>query len=283
MKSSRPIWLQNIVNYLLDNIFDLLTISAAAFVIIRHSFFTPYTIDDFPNLVEALLAILGLIAFSSLWQHHRRLDIIEELGQKTYNLVAKQSGEQIRAEDFFWAKERNITTEELAQAKDIYIVGMILNRAVRSNMALFGDRLAAGANLRFVVLDWENESLMNVMPYRSYGSKPKEWWQNRIKETVGHIEDIPNSDQIPGTLKVGCLPHFPSFGMWLLDPDKPDGKIHIEVYHHRTAEMNPTFSLSASEDAYWYNFFRKQFDLLWESCEQDGRVLSIVPAVAQVP
>ncbi len=278
MKSAQHPWLQNIINYVLDNIFDLLTISTVVIVIIRHSFFTPYTIEDFPNLVEALLAILGLIAFSSLWQHHRRLDVIEKLGQQTYDLLSKQSSKEVRAEEFFWPKEKAVTPEELAQAKDIYIVGMILNRAVRSNMALLGDRLVAGANLRFIMLDWENEDLMNIMPYRSYGSKPKEWWQNRIKETFGHIEDIPNSDQIPGTLQVGCLPHFPSFGMWLLDPDTPHGKIHIEIYHHRTAEMNPTFSLIASEDAYWYNFFRKQFDLLWESCEKSGRMLSVVPA-----
>ena len=117
---------------------------------------------------------------------------------------------------------------------------------------------------------------MSVLPYRSYGARPKEWWRDRIRQTEGHIEDIPNADNLRGSLKIGYLPYFPSFGMWLIDPDKPHGRIHVELYHHRTPEVNPKFFLYATEDSYWYNFFRKQFDLLWESCEEDGRVRGIV-------
>jgi len=141
-----------------------------------------------------------------------------------------------------------------------------------------GDRLAAGANLRFVVLDWKNEPLMEVMPYRSIGSHSKEWWQDRIHQTEGYIEDIPASDDFRGTLKVGYLPYFPSFGMWLIDPNEPHGQIHVEIYHHRTAEMNAAFSLNAAEDAYWYGFFREQFEVLWKSCKECGRVLDVVPS-----
>ena len=65
----------------------------------------------------------------------------------------------------------------------------------------------------------------------------------------------------------------------MIDPDEPHGQIHVEIYHHRTAERNATFSLHAAEDAYWYHFFRKQFDVLWESCEQSGRVLEVVSRI----
>lgn len=217
---------------------------------------------------------------SGLWQQHRRLKAIENLSRETHDLVAGLSG-PARSQDFFWPSDKTITSQDLTQANEIYVVGMVLNRAVRSHMATLSDRLTAGANLRFVILDWKNEPLMEVMPYRSIGSHPKGWWQDRVRQTEGYIEDIPVSDDHAGTLKVGYLPYFPSFGMWLIDPDEPHGQIHVEIYHHRTPEMNATFSLHAAEDAHWYRFFRKQFDVLWKSCEEHGRVSEVVPAAAR--
>jgi len=275
MESSRPEWLQNALDYLLDNVFDILTIATTAYVFIRHEFVRPYGPDDFADLAAWILAVLGLIAVSGLWQQHRRLTAIENLSQETHDLVAKHLGGQVRAEDFFWSSDEKIAAQDFAQADDVYVVGMILNRTVRDHMAAFGDRLAAGANLRFLILDWQNETLMSIMPYRSYGARPKEWWQERIRQTEGHIEDIPTSEDVAGTLKVGYLPYFPSFGMWLIDPDKPHGKIHVEIYHHRTPELNPKFYLHADGDPFWYDLFRRQFDLLWQSCQDHGRVRDI--------
>ena len=274
-RTSRPQWLQNAANYLLDNVFDVLTIAAAGYIFIRHQF-KPYGPADITLLATWIVAILGLIAVSGLWQQHRRLKALENLSQETHDLVVQRLGGPARSQDFFWPDEKAITTQDLSQANDIYVVGMVLNRAVRNHMAALSDRLAAGAHLRFIILDWQNVSLMDIMPYRSIGSHPKEWWQEHIRQTEGYIEDIPASDGNVGTLKVGYLPFFPSFGMWLIDPDEPHGQIHVEIYHHRTPEMNATFSLHASKDAYWYRFFRKQFDLLWQSCEEHGRVSDVV-------
>jgi hypothetical protein len=280
MQSSRPQWFQNAFNYLLDNIFDILTIAAAAYVFIRHQF-KPYGPNDIAELATWLTAVLGLIAVSGLWQQHRRLKVIETLSRKTHDIVAKRLTGPARSQDFFWPSDKAFTAQDLTQANDIYVVGMVLNRAVRSHMAMLSDRLAAGANLRFIILDWKNEPLMEVMPYRSIGSHSKEWWQGRIRQTEGYIEDIPVSNDHAGTLKVGYLPYFPSFGIWLIDPDKTHGQIHVEIYHHRTPEMNATFSLQAAEDSYWYSFFRKQFDVLWKSCEEHGRVSDVVSSAAR--
>ncbi|MBU1661603.1 MAG: hypothetical protein KKD28_09040, partial [Chloroflexi bacterium] len=59
--------------------------------------------------------------------------------------------------------------------------------------------------------------------------------------------------------------------------DKPHGKIVVEIYHHRSVEPNATFTLKANQDIYWYVFFRNQFDWLWKSCEESGRVEHILP------
>jgi len=276
MRWSRPKWQQELANYFLDNVFDFLTIAASAYVVIRHQF-VPYGPNDIAELATWILAILGLLSVSGLWERHRRLRNIEEISTQTNEMVSRKLSGQVRAQDFFWAGEKKVTNQDLAQANEIYIVGMILNSAIRDNLAVLGDKVAAGANLRIVILDYENDSLMKVMPFRSYGTKPSEWWRNRIQQTVGHIEDIPNTEKPTGSLSVGYLPYFPSFGMWLIDPDKSHGQIVVEIYHHRTADPNPTFTLRATEDTYWYGYFRKQFDLLWQSCEEAGKVVKVSP------
>ena len=275
MQPSRPQWLQNAANYLLDNVFDILTIAASGYIFLRQQF-KPYDSGDIALLATWIVALLGLIAVSGLWQQHRRLKSLEKLSQETHDLVFRRLSGPALSQDFFWPDGKAITTQDLTQAHDIYVVGMVLGRAVRNHMSTFSDRLVAGANLRFILLDWQNTALMDVMPKRSFGSHPREWWQERIRQLEGYIQDIPASDNNTGTLKIGYLPYFPSFGMWLIDPDKPYGKIHVEIYHHRTPEMDATFSLSAMKDAYWYVFFRKQFDILWQSCEEQGRVVDLI-------
>lgn len=274
MASQRPKWQLEIANYILDNLFDFLTIAAAAYVVIRHQF-KPYGASDNAELATWILGILGLLAVSGLWERHRQLNKIQEISLRTNDIVTRKLTGQVSAKDFFWDSERKITSHDITNANDIYVVGMILNRTVRDHLATFGDRVADGANLKFVLVDPDNEAIMKIMPLRSYGTKPSEWWRSRIQQTVGHIEDIPNVEKPKGSIKIGFLPYFPSFGMWLIDPEQLHGQIVVEIYHHRTAEPNPTFLLKASDDSYWYSFFKNQFDLLWKSCVDKNNVINI--------
>ncbi len=275
MLPPRPKWQLGLVNYLLDNLFDFVTIAAAAYVVIRHQF-KPYGASDIAELATWILGILGLLAVSGLWERHRQLRNIQEISLNTNDIVTRKLTGQVSAKDFFWAGERKIASHDIANATDIYIVGMILNRTVRDHLATFGDRVAEGANLKFVIVDPDDEAIMKIMPFRSYGTKPSEWWRNRIQQTIGHIEDIPNIEKPKGSINIGLLPYFPSFGMWLIDPEQPHGQIVVEIYHHRTAEPNPTFLLKASDDAYWYSFFKNQFDLLWKSCVEKGKIVDVI-------
>ena len=84
----RSRWLQNITDYILENIFDIVTVAASAYIVIRHQF-RPYGPNDISDLATWIIAVLGLIAVSGLWQQHRRLRAIEDISQKTYSLTSK--------------------------------------------------------------------------------------------------------------------------------------------------------------------------------------------------
>lgn len=198
MQWSRPKWQQELSNYILDNIFDFLTIGAAAYVVIRNQF-KPYGTNDITELVTWVLGILGILAVSSLWERHRKLRNIEDISIQTHEIVARKFRGEVWAEDFFWKDEKKITAQDFSKADDIFIVGMTLNRTIRDHLASFGDRVDSGANLKFILLDCDNEALMKVLPLRSYGTRSSKWWQSRIQQTIGHIEDIPNTEKPKGS------------------------------------------------------------------------------------
>ncbi len=266
---TRPQWLINVINYFIDHIFDFLTIAAALYVFARHQF-QPYGLGDLPELLSWIIGILGLLTVSGMWERQRRLAVIEHNTAATRDLVMQKLGGPARSSDFFWREERRIGAADLAQATEIGVLGMVLGRTVRDNLSIFEERVKAGAHLRFLVLNPQSTEIMAIMPHRSYGTRNGDWWRERIQQTIGHIEDIITEPGSPGTIELGLLPCFSSFGLWLIDPGKSTGRIVVEIYHHRTADRNPTFELRPEEDAYWYGVFKQQFDLLWNACEATG-------------
>jgi len=43
----------------------------------------------------------------------------------------------------------------------------------------------------------------------------------------------------------------------------------VEMYHHKTAEANPTFQLHKEDDDQWFGYFKRQYDTLWASCRNE--------------
>ncbi len=255
-----PTRFQSVIEYLLDNLFDILTIGVAGYIVIRHQI-APY---DLAQLVSWILAVLGLIAVSGLWDRHRRLNRIEKLSEESRDLVLRRISGKVHAGDFFLS-ERRVSDPIFSSATKIFLSGMTLTRATREYVHVLGQRLVAGASIRIMILE-PTDALLQELVLRSMGETSPDYWRNRIQtvETlVGVIAKTPGSK---GKVEFGHLPYIPSFGFTMIDPDQPHGLCFVELYHHKSAEPNPTFELRASDDSYWYPFFRNQFEILWNSC-----------------
>lgn len=261
MKTER---FQKIVEYLLDNLFDIVTILVAGALVIRHEL-RPFTANDIGDLATWILAVLGLIAVSGLWDRNRRMHRIERFAKEGRDLAARYLSGRVRAGDFFLS-EQPVSAKTFAAADTIYFLGMTLTRTTREYMHMLGQRLEAGASIRFVILETE-EPLLQELVERSFGQTTIDYWKNRLDTVKTVIEVIAKSSlDSKGDVKLGRLPFTPSFGFTMIDPDEPHGVCFVELYHHKSAEPNPVFELRASEDAYWYDFFRNQFEILWNSC-----------------
>jgi hypothetical protein len=199
------------------------------------------------------------------------LDAIQQATTETRDLVERRLSGRLHAAEFFGPPNVGVTKQDVHGARQVYVVGMVLDRTMRDMMTAFAELLSEGAELKVVVLDPHDSDIMKILPRRSYGSQNSEWWKQRIEQTVGHIFDIPKNGSAHGSLEIGYLPFFPSFGMILIDPKASNGRVLLEIYHHRTAEENPSFSIQAQIDPFWFDFFQRQFDVLWNSCLELGR------------
>ncbi len=217
-----------------------------------------------PNIVAAgTLATLALLAYSTL-NNRQQMHQMTEISTTTQAMVGMAVKGEQKADEFFW-KEKRFLSQDLARAKFIGLAGITLSRTVREYQDVFENRLAAGAGLRFIVIDAASTAPRQAV-LRSKGGVQDSFYTDLLRPTIARICFLTDLAQAPGKVELGLLPYAPSFGLFVIDPDKPHGRIIVEIYQHKSLALNPTFELSAQRDDRWYKFFREQFNLLWGSC-----------------
>jgi hypothetical protein len=251
---------KKIVDFLLDNYLDIATVSVALFVVLRHRI-KPF---DLPTLAAWIIAVMALLAASGLWDRNRRLRRLEDTLNETRSLVDLRLSPVVHADAFLSADvNRDQIKEAMSSAVTIYVCGLTLARTSRQFMELFARRLQAGATIRLMMLDPTKRGLMEVMAARSMGNTTAEYWNTRLNTVVDVIKAIPTGAKPGGILEIAYVPFPTSFGLFMIDPAEPHGKIFVEIYHHRTAENNAAFVLTSMGDPHWYSFFNKQWHEAW--------------------
>lgn len=272
MKPSR---FQAFVEYLLDNLFDIVTIMMAGYLVIRHQV-RPFAPSDIAELATWILAVLGLIAVSGLWDRNRRLQRIEKLSEESRDLVWRRLSGKVRAGDFF-LPERRLSDQSFASATTIFLSGMTLTRTTREYAHVLSKRLAAGAYIRIIIVE-PTDMILRQLSLRSTGPGTSDYWHNRLQAVDALIHALAKMPDNKGKLELGYLPYLPSFGLVMIDPGESHGFCFVEIYQHKSAEPNPTFELRATDDPLWYKFFRQQFEILWKSCRIETLPKTAEPA-----
>jgi hypothetical protein len=137
-------------------------------------------------------------------------------------------------------------------------------------MHVLSQKLTSGSQIRFVIIDPTSDAVMEIMARRSMGDTTPQFWKSRIENVEDVISVIRKTPHSTGKVEVGYLPYIPSFGFFMVDPDKPYGQAYVEIYHHRTAEENPMFQISPDDDPIWWNFFKNQAEIMWNDCRKES-------------
>jgi hypothetical protein len=253
--------------YLLDNVFDIATILIAGFLVLRQQL-QPSAITDFSELATWVLGVLGLIAVSGLWERNRKLRRIEDIAKEGRDLILRRLTGKAYAKDFFLT-DKFVSRKAFESADVIYVSGMTLTRTTRTYAEVWEERLRAGATIKIMILEIDN-NLLKELILRSSGDTNIEYWKNKLQVVQSLIRNTAETPENKGKLELGKLPYIPSYGITLIDPDKPNAHCIVELYHHESSKLNPTFELSRSSDPEWFSFFKEQFDTMWRSCQVES-------------
>lgn len=186
---------------------------------------------------------------------------------KSINLRLEQKiFEPISANNFF--QKPPVYDEPFPNSGEILISGITLLETIGMFQKKLDDAITNGAHVRILLLDENNASNIEQLIERSWGKVDKDYYAKRINSTYTQIqviaEKINKAGSVKGTLEVGKLPFVPSFGIVAIIPEDISKKIiHVKIYHHRTNNPKPSFSLSYCKDQDWYNFFIEQFNEEW--------------------
>ena len=224
----------------------------------------PQQVPDLSRLLAGILGLLFFIGVNNLWDKLKRLRRIEDLSVETYTLVKNKIIDRVRADEFFHSS--GPTKEFFLHAKSICISGITLGQTTRELTDIIGQCIVNGAHVRIILIDYQSDEVLNQIMLRSFGSPDTGHYAKLIGGTSGLIRiigDVPNAS---GTLEIGYLPFVPSFGIKLKDPLAENGAAFVEIYHHNSRKSTPDFELTASRDPYWFEFYKDQFELMWNRC-----------------
>lgn len=253
-------WLEKIAKDLSKglNLEVYLTIAVALAVIVLDA----VSVVSLETISAVILATLALLAFSTInnrWQ----METLQEQTTPLSKWVEEHLLGRTRAEDLLLRRAPRYD-DELAAAEQIFIAGVTLSRTVRTYLGIFEERLKAGASIRLIIIDPQS-NVVEQAALRSFGVTDARYYPNRIRPTLDIFKILASLPNLKGSLELSLLPFLPSFGLIMIDPDKTEGKIYVEIYQHKSVALNPAFVLERGSEPTWYDFFREQFDLLWDS------------------
>ncbi len=217
-----------------------------------------FNVVDAGVVGAATLAVLAVMASSALTSRHQ----IDEVKAALDRLVSGEAG-NVPAERFLSPRLPALDTEAAA-ATDIALVGVTLTRTVRDLLPVLDQRLRQGATIRVILIDVDSDAQTEAVARSKKASSP-DFYRHRTSATIDLLRVLASSGRNQSALELRLLPFVPTFGMCLLDAKQRHGRIHVEVYQHRSIEANPSFSLRADRDARWFSLFAGQFETLWES------------------
>ncbi len=224
-------------------------------------------VETFSLLTQIILATLAVLVYGLIDERHTNKTIKEKLTSIEEQINNNLTGRTVRASNFFLSNKPQLN-ELFSSANTIWLLGYSLSRTIRDNYYIISERLSKGASIRIIVLDPANDALLEMADLES-DAATAENWRNAILGTRESVLHLAKYSKAANFTELGYLPYAPSFGMTIIDPDESNGLCFVEIYHHRSAAPNATFELQASDDVFWYKFFKDQFEKLWQSCRKE--------------
>jgi hypothetical protein len=199
-----------------------------------------------PLLSGATLATLAALAAGAL---HSRIQIGGLLELTRERLIEKPPADRLLHPSSSGADA------DLAHASTIDIVGVTLNRTVRTHAAALAECLRRGGTVRIAVIDPAGE-VLGEAARRSTSPGAADIFANRLRPTLDVLDGL----RPLGRLEVRLLDFVPAFGLLAADD-----RLHVDIYSHMLDGREAALTLQAGRDHTWHQHFRAEFEQIWSA------------------
>jgi hypothetical protein len=142
------------------------------------------------------------------------------------------------------------------------IVGVTLSRTLRNLVDELQRRVTAGATIKVAVIDPSTTAPAEGARRSTIPNRPNVY-ENRLRPSIDLMRELMEAHGADGRVEVRFLPFVPAFGRVLVDPQRPTGHIHVDIYSHSSATGDAVFTLLPDRDGRWYEHFQAEFERIW--------------------
>lgn len=194
------------------------------------------------------LAVLGLLAVATLGNRYKLEESLETLNRTHTGL--------------FQEKLPASMENEMRAARDLWLVGVTLNRTINTHYSLLEQKLARGDTVRVLLVNPDGDG-PEMLVKREYKER---YNVERIRHLIrDSLDDLCSLQQRFRGLEVRVIDYPLSYGGVLINPNSDSGALYLEHYPFKTPGGSlPKFVLEA-KNGRWYTFFKLELQTIWDS------------------
>ncbi len=147
-------------------------------------------------------------------------------------------------------------------ASDIWLVGASLGTTINEKYPLIEKKLKNRTSIKVLLRDPEGETFWMIASH-SYTPIAPDQAKSKVLTSLTKLAALREIN--PKYLEIRVIDHHFSLGMMAFDPDTAKGRIYVEYYPFRMSESSQPKIVVAPQDGYWFGFYRKQLEMLWEN------------------
>jgi hypothetical protein len=212
-------------------------------------------------VVATTLATLTLVATSALASRNQVSGLDSSV--RALARLVSQTAYTTSTADRLLSTSTSGAAVEMTGAGDIRLVGVTLSRTIRNRAGELERRLAGGARIKIALID-PTSTAPKEAARRCTIPDDAQIFEHRLKPTLDLLQKLARTPQALGCLEVRFLRFVPSFGLTMIDPCSPTGRVYVDIYSHRSTAAEPVLSLGADSDPRWYRHFVQEFDRIWD-------------------
>lgn len=202
------------------------------------------------DLIASLtLAMLALVAFSLLGNRYQIEKAYEKLVEdKERVLLQRWPGDSL--------------TNDFRDSRNVLIIGVSLERTIRSNFPTLEEKLKKGHKIRVILVNPESQAC-EFAARRVYRDINIERTRNGIHTTIYSLKSLLEREL--GDLQVRGINYPIAVGGFLMDPETSKGVVYLKHFTYRMQKEDIPRLVFRPEDDVWYDFYVKQMQTFWDN------------------